>query len=240
LSSSHPSITFVLTSCGRFELLRQTLQTFFAHNTHKFDKYVIVEDSLDDGIFKVLDEFDEKFEVIFNTKKLGQMRSIDRAYASVTSDYVFHCEDDWRFFGGGYLEDSLALLQHDPAITVVSCRDLKQGAHISEIMKQPVLEHNGIHYRTDDMARSENWGGYTFNPGLRRMSDYKAIGNFSKLGHEKQISRYFLAKNMYIAYLSEPSWETTGRDQRLPKIDKRASRLVRIKRALTAKWLHSK
>ena len=31
-------MTFVLTSCGRIDLLDKTLESFFIHNTFKFDE----------------------------------------------------------------------------------------------------------------------------------------------------------------------------------------------------------
>ena len=48
--NNHESITFVLTSCGRPELLDRTLKSFFKFNKFKINKYHIVEDSLDKKI----------------------------------------------------------------------------------------------------------------------------------------------------------------------------------------------
>ena len=45
--NNHESVTFVLTSCGRPELLDRTLKSFFKFNKFKINKYYIVEDSLD-------------------------------------------------------------------------------------------------------------------------------------------------------------------------------------------------
>jgi hypothetical protein len=47
------------------------------------------------------------------------MKSIDRAYADVTTPFIFHCEDDWRFFRSGFIEESLLLLEHFADISTV-------------------------------------------------------------------------------------------------------------------------
>ena len=38
-------ITLVVTSCNRFDLLVQTLNSFFSKNTYNLDKIIIIEDS---------------------------------------------------------------------------------------------------------------------------------------------------------------------------------------------------
>ncbi|MBK6807259.1 MAG: hypothetical protein IPG84_21505 [Betaproteobacteria bacterium] len=50
-------------------------------------------------------------ELIVNDPPVGQMTSIDRAYALVDTPYVFHCEDDWRFFRSGFVEESRVVLR---------------------------------------------------------------------------------------------------------------------------------
>ena len=51
----------------------------------------------------------DKFTILFNRKPLGQIRSIARAYQSAESEYIYHCEDDWELFRGGFLREELAI-----------------------------------------------------------------------------------------------------------------------------------
>ena len=44
-------ITFVLTSCGRVELLNKTLESFFKFNDYKLEKMYLVEDSFDHNVY---------------------------------------------------------------------------------------------------------------------------------------------------------------------------------------------
>jgi hypothetical protein len=65
------------------------------------------------------------------------------------------------------------------------------------------------------------WGGYTFNPGLRRTRDIRALGSFAALGHEGEASAWFKARGMRLAALEQPACETTGqlrhvRNERAP------------------------
>lgn len=105
--TSSPEITFVLTSCGRFDLLAETMVTFLEHNTAPIARWIVVEDSGNDNVRTVLGGVDAPLEFLVNDPPVGQIRSIDRAYALVDTPYVFHCEDDWRFFRAGFVEESL-------------------------------------------------------------------------------------------------------------------------------------
>ena len=63
-------MTFVLTSCGRIDLLDKTLESFFIHNTFKFDELFLVEDSVDEDVYShVKRKWGKKLHVICNSKK---------------------------------------------------------------------------------------------------------------------------------------------------------------------------
>ena len=44
---------------------------------------------------RLIEEFGDVFDVLVNKKRMGQLFSIDKAYSLVTTEYIFHCEDDW-------------------------------------------------------------------------------------------------------------------------------------------------
>ena len=46
-------ITFVLTSCRRFDLLERTLESFVATNDYPIQRYIIIEDSEDEGVLRM-------------------------------------------------------------------------------------------------------------------------------------------------------------------------------------------
>ena len=80
-------VTFILTSCGRLDLLEQTLNSFLRYNNYPIERYIIVEDSADKDVYaKCIDlntKYGNIFEFIFNEEKLGQTKSIDKAYISL-------------------------------------------------------------------------------------------------------------------------------------------------------------
>ena len=159
-------ITLVITSCGRLNLLQRTVRSFLAYNTYPIKEAIIIEDSgkLDLRSQLAIDlPFPVKF--IHNQINLGQIKSIDTAYAEVKTPYIFHCEDDWEFFKPGFIETSLDILRRDPKVI---CVWLRAYADTNE---HPIerLPHGRYNYMALGFDRF--WHGFTFNPGLRRTRD---------------------------------------------------------------------
>jgi len=91
-------VTFIITSCGRPDLLQETIGSFLNTNRYPIAKYILIEDSADEQMKGFIEErYGDSFNsLIFNAPKLGQIRSIDRAYEEVETTYVFHA----RTIGG--------------------------------------------------------------------------------------------------------------------------------------------
>jgi lauroyl/myristoyl acyltransferase len=208
---SAKGVTFVLTSCNRFDLLAETLETFLQFNTYPISEYVLVEDSGNDQVYDVVRRFSQKFRVILNNPPVGQIASIDKAYAGLRTPYIFHCEDDWRFLRSGLIEESIVLLDAIPEIAVVVGRRRGQNPGADRLFfRSHLRSYKGIGYRFYEREPGVVWGGYNFNPGLRRLQDYRRIGTFAAIGHEADISLWFLQRGMNAAYLEQPAYETTG------------------------------
>lgn len=223
-------IAFVLTSCARFDLLEETIETFLEYNTAPIDQYLIIEDSGDAHVRDVVSKFDAPIDVIVNDPPIGQLRSIDRAYAAVDAPFIYHCEDDWRFFRSGFVEECLELLRFDPTISTVVCRRLGQNSKHDLISKAPMRVHKGIRYRKRPLWSQWDWGGYSFNPGLRRLADYKKLGSFAKWSTEKDVSLFFKRLGMSLAVLEEPACETTGKERRVAMNSPQPSLRARLQR----------
>jgi hypothetical protein len=207
-------VTFVLTSCGRFDLLEQTLSSFLTYNTAPIVRYIVVEDSANQGVFSVVCKTKVKMEVLVNDPPVGQLAAIDRAYALVSTPYIFHCQDDWLFFRSGFIEQSLALLESFPELTNIICRSSGQNPVHDKLYKgTDLLNHHEIKFRRARLQNDPVWGGYSFNPGLRRLSDYRRLGLFAPMRHEAFISRFFRQLGKSIAALDEPAYQTIGRER---------------------------
>ena len=234
----------VITSCGRFDLLRRTLETLLPNLDQAPEKIIIVEDSGDHTVGDVAAAYPGKYEILVNDTKLGQMGSIDRAYGSVTTPFIFHCEDDWEFFRGGFIGESAALLALYPDVSMVG---LRARDDLNPLMRNvPKQQAGGIDFFFYDPSKHPEYFSYSFNPGLRRLSDYRRIGPYARLGYEPDISYAFKKAGFRMSGLENPAirhigWERHVDDPNQPKRSagllsrlqkSTAKRLKRVKRKL--------
>lgn len=168
------NVTLVITSCNRNDLLEKTLKSFFQYNTYPIKKTIIVDDS---GLGNTLDWSPViacivgPYEIIINETNIGQIASIDKAYAKVETDYIFHCEEDWEFNTSGFIEKSFVILNDNEKIFTVWLRahnDTKR--HRIETEHKFDLAGEDYYYLMDQNHKGM-WCGFTFNPGLRRTKD---------------------------------------------------------------------
>jgi hypothetical protein len=176
------SVAFVLTSCGRWDLLEKTLDSFLECNTYPIKDYIIVEDS---GNKDIVERIKSKYpfvQILENEIPIGQLKSIDKAYSAVTTPYIFHCEDDWFFHTeGDFIKESIDILESSPACLQVWLRDNEDNPHKSY----------------DVVPEWEGWNGFSFNPGLRRLSDYGLIRPYSQYKDERAIDQKYKSLGYY-------------------------------------------
>ena len=175
-------ITVVITSCGRWDKLKKTFDSFMKFNTLPVKEVIIIEDS------SSLDGFPVKgHTLIFNGRNIGQVESIDRAYHFVKTPYIFHIENDWEFYREGFMEKSLTILENNPKIMQVWLRD--RGDVNNHPIDDEVFTSCGVDYSLVSInAHGGVWHGFTWNPGLRRLSDYKLIAPFIQYKQEKDFN----------------------------------------------------
>ena len=206
-------VTVVLTSCNRSDLLQQTLNSFFEFNTCPIASFIVVEDGRATLDAARSYRFPCEHQLISTGERVGQIAAIDYAYSRVRSEYIFHLEDDWQFYGHGFIEKSLLLLTALPQCLQVYIRAL------DDTNGHPVhwrtLRTSGVAWRRmryGYKAFGGEWNGFSFNPGLRRLADYSAIGGYGvhklrapKLhaGTEIRLSRLYRQKGMFAAILAD-------------------------------------
>jgi len=209
------TVSLVITSCDRFDLLRQTLKSFFKFNTYALNQIILIEDSNKQAeLQKIIKEFPSyNITLLCNEKRIGQLKSIDKAYSHVTSKYIFHCEDDWQFTAPSFIEKSLEILNYDEHIFAVYLRDSKEIKSItteqSKNVKVTATGQNYFHIR-DDM--------FSFNPGLRRLSDYDLLENYaSYMGRifEQELTEFYLKKGFSSVYLNKSCVAHIGNHRRV-------------------------
>lgn len=166
-------VTFLLLSCGRPDLLMRTLGSFFQYNTYHIESYYVYEDS---GIKGVNEEVEKAFpQVTFinGEERVGQVIALDRLYSYAKTEYIFTCEDDWLFYRSGFIERSIPILESDPKILQVWIR------HLSDLNGHGTIATPNS-YRIVKSNHRGLFHGFSWNPGLRRLSDWERIGPFSR------------------------------------------------------------
>lgn len=191
--SEKSDITLVVTSCGRFDLLKLTLDSFDRFNTAPIREVFITEDSGDDAVYGAVPEHWKPYCTVFvNRPKLGQLASIDLAYGHVKTSYIFHCEDDWEFYRPAFVEDSLAILEASPRLLQVWLRnfvyDLKVHSPYISLGQREVIAGVPCYPVLSDKPE---WQSFSLNPGLRRLSDYHLCAPFAAHEGEKSLSRRY-------------------------------------------------
>jgi glycosyltransferase involved in cell wall biosynthesis len=155
------AVTVVVTSCGRPDLLKKTIESFIKFNTYPIEQWIITEDS---GVppITLMNEYPWIKWIVKPHR--GQIACIDDAYSQVKTPYIFHLEDDWETYAPGVIEASFKVLKHN--VSAVMCREWDDRVYrMSD--NPPFLDCWG------------GWGHYSFNPGLRRTSDFHTIFNGS-------------------------------------------------------------
>ena len=89
-------------------------------NTFKLEKYYLVEDSVNEEVYRsIKNKWDKKIDLLFNKEKKGQIKSIVETYKKIKTPYIFHCEDDWIYTRKKFIEDSLEIMKTDEKIIQV-------------------------------------------------------------------------------------------------------------------------
>lgn len=209
-------VTFVLTSCNRFDLLEPTISSFLKYNTYPIAEYIIIEDSPNaDKLNMVLNKFkDINFTVLYNNPQLGQLPSIDKAYSMVKTDYIFHCEDDWLFYRSDFIEKSFSVLNDNDKIINVWIRELND-TNRHPVEPKTYQSKDGVQYRLLTTGFLGVCHGFTFNPGLRRTKDYDLVKPFSKWTGEGDISEVYHKHKFRGAILLEGSVKHLGNHRKI-------------------------
>jgi hypothetical protein len=230
--SESSEITLMLTSCGRFDLLKRTLESFDKFNTMPIREVIITEDSGQEAVHDCVPlHWLKHTKVIVNNPCLGQLSSIDLAYEQIKTSWVFHCEDDWEFYRPGFIEDSLALLEADPQALQVWLRsyihDLRLHSPYVFLGERKLHETIAFHQLC---SHKQDWQGFSFNPGLRRLIDYQEHAPYARHGGEKNLSKIYAAQNRYALILENSAVLHTGFGEHVEISDERVKKLQRKRR----------
>lgn len=186
-------VTVVLTACNRPDLLEPTLDSFFKQNTYPIEDFIIIDDGMVTGCNDFVNtKYAEhlgtesypftQFTLMYNPVKIRQIRSIDLAYSKVTTDYIFHMEEDWEFLRPNFIEKSMDIMKEDANVITVWLRSPLDKTLHHTYSKETYQTPSGIQYKKCDIQYPHGlWNGFTFNPSLKRMVDYDRVKPYQDL-----------------------------------------------------------
>lgn len=198
-----------VTSCGRHDLLRQTLESFYLIVDQEPQELIIYEDGptpkpefLNGDIWR-----SRNVKWIQGGARMGQCFACARLIQEAKHDYVFWCEDDWLFQKEIYpiMRESKAILdEHDDMIQV----SLRGPSGWHPLISGHCRKHGIQHLQIAEPYWRGEWGGWSWNPGLRRRStlvkilpQVMASVGVKGLKHEGELSKTLLDQGYRIADL---------------------------------------
>jgi hypothetical protein len=203
--------TALVTSCERHDLLKDTLTSFARTCDQPPVETIIVEDSaLPEPEWLRSIPGLGKVRWISNGQRVGQLFSCDRLWSECKTDWAFWLEDDWHFTEHRYFGPSYEIMRDNPDILTVSVR--------SDWHHPLVADPNGRPFKIAEPGWAGGWGGFTFNPGLRRRSDYARIVSYGSVGtyaahgfeNELAFSKLYMDMGFRIAALTPGHCYHTG------------------------------
>lgn len=184
------TVSVVMTAFNRMDLLQKTVDSFNAMNTYPIKEFIIIEDSGLPEVHEQLKKMYPNYTLILNEKNEGLVESIDKAYSMVTADYVFHTEEDYEYYKPDFIQRSVDVLNSNDKIMQVWIRAM------DDTTGQPILPElnhaNGTPYYI--MGEHQNWYGFCFQCGLRKMSAYNEVKPYTQW-LARTDPNYFLANH---------------------------------------------
>ena len=96
-----PLITFTITTCKRLDLLTQTMNSFIncCTDIDLIDEWLCVDDNSSEEDRYQMNQLYPFFTFYLkDSREKGHPRSMNIIRKSIKTPYVFHMEDDWKFF----------------------------------------------------------------------------------------------------------------------------------------------
>lgn len=165
--------SLLITSCDRDDLLKRTVESYLKVADAKPREIIIV----DNGPKRPEPAFLHRFKHlgvkwICEGVNRGQIYSCDRLWQECKYDWAMWAEEDWNFSCGDFVVRSFEILEKYPEILTVTLRGDWNHPLIND------ARFPGIKIAQPNWK--DVWGGFTFNPGLRRKSDWLKIGSYGK------------------------------------------------------------
>lgn len=217
-------ITITMTTCKRFNLFYRTVNSMLACITdlHLVKEWIVVDDnSNNEALEQAKLDFPFITWICKDETNKGHAKSMNILLETIKTPYFFHVEDDFEWFIPlDYLTRCKSVL--DENSTYSQCLvniHYTEDSQTAKTIWGGELQFNSLthfvkhlHFKNElaqiksmELGCSNNyyWPGFSFRPGLNRLSIFKSIGPFSTApGHfEMEYSDLIEQKGYFTAFL---------------------------------------
>jgi GR25 family glycosyltransferase involved in LPS biosynthesis len=213
-----PLVTLTMTSCKRFDLFEQTVNSFLncCQDLEKIDKWICIDDNSSQEDRDKMKKLYPFFIFYFKTQEeKGHPQSMNIIKKMVNTPYFFHMEDDWKFFSKRkYISDALDVMQQD--IRIAQCLVNKNYSETESDVDIKGGEFHttqrGFRYFIHEYFPNKNsiekncyyWPHFSFRPSLIRSSILEELGEFNEqISHFEMDYSYRYIKKGYISAFFE-------------------------------------
>ena len=228
-SDAPNAITLTITTCRRFDLFTQSINSFLncCLDLQRISRWICVDDGSNDADRVQMQTLYPFFEFIYKDRAhKGHARSMNLILEQVKTPYWLHLEDDWLFFAPErYIEQAMTILDDDPAIGQVlfnrnyaerlGCQNIVGGAvkfTARERLRYRLHKHHepgtpvyDAHINELVAGQRSNawWPHYSLRPSLLRMSAIGTIGEYRResTNFELDFARRYTASGYRSAFL---------------------------------------
>lgn len=221
-----PRVTLTITSCKRLDLFTQTINSFVncCKDIEQIDEWFCVDDNSSDQDRNAMQALYPFINFYFKTPaEKGHPQSMNIIRDHVKTPYIFHMEDDWRFFNcRKYITECLEVIGQDEKIG--QCLINKNYAETpgDHNIKGGYFKStpNGLRYFIHEYCHTQSeleefqkkygncmqccyWPHFSFRPSLVRTSIWKELGRFNEqVSHfEMEYSYRYIEKGYKSAFL---------------------------------------
>lgn len=223
-----PLVTFTITSCKRFDLFEQSVNSFLnsCNDLDKIDIWFCVDDNSSEEDREKMRSLYPFFTFYFKTvKEKGHPQSMNIIRNFVKTPYTFHMEDDWKFFvKRNYISDALDVMGQNQQIKQVlvnknfaeieSDVDIHGGEfhttnrgmryYIHEFVNTDESKQKWVEKHGTSGKNCNYWPHFSFRPSLIQTSIYQEIGEFNEtISHFEMDYSYRYFNKGYISAFFE-------------------------------------
>lgn len=195
-------ITFSITTCKRLHLFKQTMNSFLRCCTDLslIGKWICVDDNSTEDDRKSMRELYPFFTFVNKHENdKGHARSMNIILRNVDTPYLFHMEDDWKFFiEDNYLTKCLDIINSktdysqcliNRNYTELPIDRVFGGIFNTTCFGNRFFEHehcptpesvHAFELKYGKVPHCNYWPGYSLRPSLLRVSSLKTIGSYNE------------------------------------------------------------